>query len=320
MAEPARKIELQIVRPGEQPGIDYYIGEFLQTKAAGKSPRTLEGYRSVLYMFRAHSGVGWPPTPAMIDSFLLAARARGLKDSTLDDYYRTLRVWLNWLYERGKLASNPIVLAEKPPRPKQIPRAPSRDMLRRFFAHLETVAAKGKGHWLDVRDLALWSLAYDTGLRVSELAGLTVGDITIEKHRRLAFVRGRKTHRDRVVVFHKTAAKDIKRWLKVRAALGLPGKLSALFVSDHRGEWRAFTPWGMRQSLGIRCERLGLGHHTPHEFRHAFAIYSLRNRADLLDVQKQLGHQSVVTTSRYTLVDDTGRAERHGESSPREKT
>lgn len=317
MVELSHRPDLQIVQPSGR--LDYCIEIFLQAKS-GKAAKTQAGYRSVLYLFRAYIGPQtWPITPEHIDAYLNDCKARGLKETTVDDYYSCLKIWLTWLHKRGRVGSNPIELAEKPPHPKPLPRAPQRKDLQTFFSHLEAVTDKGKGHWLDVRALALWSLALDTGLRVGELATLTIQDVTIEKKRRTVFVLGSKTHRNRVVVLHKITGKDLKRWLKVRAKLGLPRELTALFVSEHHGEWRALTESGMRQDLKERCLKLDLPHLTPNQFRNAYAVYAIRNRADLLDIQRQMGHTSITTTARYTLVDDEGRGKRHKKRSPRKK-
>lgn len=312
--DPARKY-LILVQSDSFNAIDRAIADFLAAKA-GKSPKTVLYYQTPLNQFRAYIGYLWPPTPESIDAFLLACKQRGLKESSVEGYYKALKIWLTWLHKRGKLASNPIELAERPPAPKLLPRAPRLQELEKLFDYLENVADKGRGHWLDVRALALWSLALDTGLRVGELAALTVKDIFVEKGHRTALVKGGKTHQDRVVVFHKTTARDVKRWLKVRSALPM---LDALFVSHTRGKWDALTTWGMRQDLAEHCQRAGIAHLTPHQFRSGYAVYSIRNGADLLDVQRQLGHSNIATTSRYLRVDDTGRAERHDVSSPRGK-
>lgn len=317
MADPARNhLKLVETNPGH---LDRAIADFLAAKA-GKAEKTIEGYRSVLYQFRAHAGPHhWPPLSTVIDSFLIACKARDLKPSTIDDYYRGIKTWLAWLHKRGKIESNPIEWVERPPRPKLIPRAPPPSDLQKLFDHLETVARKGKGHWLDIRALAVWSLALDTGLRIGEIASLTIHDITLEKKRRLARVAGRKTHMDRVVVFDKTTARDLKYWIKARARLPLPPSLTALFVCYIRGEWKAIGAPGIRQALSRCCQDIGLPHITPHQFRNAYAVYSLRNRSDLLDIQKQMGHQDISVTARYVLVDDTGRAKRHRKHSPRGK-
>lgn len=298
--------------------LDRAIQDFLAAKA-GKAEKTILYYKTPLYQFRAFTGYHWPPTPESIDAFLNDCKRRGLKESSVEGYYKAIKIWLTWLYKRGKLASNPIELSEKPPHPKLLPRAPRHQELEKLFDYLETIANKGRGHWLDVRALALWSLALDTGLRVSELAALNVQDIFIEKRHRTALVRGGKTHQDRTVVFHKETAKEVKHWLKARSALPLPPTLDALFVSYCRGKWAGLTTWGMRQDLGELCQRAGIAHLTPHQFRNAYAVYSIRNHADLLDVQRQMGHTNASTTSRYLRVDDEGRSQRHDDSSPRGK-
>lgn len=324
MSSPARKF-LILVQSDSFVAIDRAIGEFLQAKA-GKAEKTILYYQTPLYQFRTFAGHAWPPTPESIDAFLYDAKQRGLKESSVEGYYKAIKIWLTWLYKRGKLATNPIDLAEKPPAPKLLPRAPRLQELQKLFDYLEVAADKGRGKWLDVRALALWSLALDTGLRVSELAGLTTKDIFIDevarrgqKGHRSALVKGGKTHQDRIVVFHRATAKDVKRWLKVRSGLPLPSTLDALFVAKPRGVWGGLTTWGMRQDLADCCQRAGIAHLTPHQFRSGYAVQAIRNGADLLDVQRQLGHSSIATTSRYLRVDDEGRSQRHDASSPRGK-
>lgn len=319
MGELARKPDLQIVRQLQGTALDYHIQIFLEAKA-GRSPKTFKGYSSVLYLFRDHAGpYTWPVTPEAIDAFLNGCKSRGLKVSSIDSYYMILKLWLNWLYRRGKIESNPIALAEKPPHSKSIPRAPKVNDLQKFFGFLKAAARKGDGHWLDVRALAFWSLALDTGLRVGEITTLTVNDLTIEKGHRLAHIRNTKTNRDRVVYFDKRTGKDLKRWLKVRLGLPLPAGIDALFVCYVRGKWGPLTSWGARQALTRRCEEWNLPHLRPHDFRHAHAVYWIRKRGNLLDLQKQLGHQNLTTTARYTLTDDEARGKRHRKHSPRGK-
>jgi site-specific recombinase XerD len=300
------------------PKAPHFVSDFLTAKAA-HAPKTILFYQTPLVQFSAHLGARWPPTPESIDAFLLACKQRGLKESSIEAYYKALKIWLAWLVKRGKLDSNPIDLAEKPPKPRLLPRTPRRADLQKLFVYLEAAADKGRGNWLDIRALALWSLALDTGLRVGELAALTVKDIFIEKNYRSAFIRGDKTHSNRVVVFHRSTAKDVKRWLKALAMLPLPPDLDSLFIAYCRGRWGSLTTWGMRQDLDECCRRAGIPHLTPHQFRNAYAVYSLRNRADLLDIQRQMGHSNIATTGRYLMVDDEGRAERHNASSPRGK-
>ena len=215
-----RKPHLSLVKPDTQPGptIDEAVREFMQAKA-GKSQKTIVAYFTPISQYQRHAPF-WPPTPEAINSFLQGCKARGLSEATLNGYYKLLKVWLSWLVKRGWLDTNPILLAERPPVPKIIPRAPKSQDIQKLFDYLEARAKEG--HWLDLRSLAIWSLALDTGLRLGEIAALTIDDVSVTKKRFQAFIRGRKTHTDRVVIFDKKVAKDLKRWLKARAALPLP--------------------------------------------------------------------------------------------------
>lgn len=299
------------------PLLEHHIEIFLTAKANTKTYKTHYFYSTGLYNYRDHSPEIWPPTPESIEAFLYSLKKRGLQDSSIRGYYKALKIWLTWLVKRGKLASNPFDQVERPPAPKLLPRVTKEPDLRRLFDFLR--ASAHMGHWPNVRALALWSLAFDTGLRVSELAALTVSDIPDDG--RSAFIRGGKTHTDRVVFFSEGVAVALSRWLSIRATLPLPAGLEALFVSLHNtsklpSKWRAFTSWGMRSDLKMRCLKAGCPHLHPHALRHGYAVYSLRNGANLSDLQRQLGHTNIATTSRYLMCDDTGRSERHDTHSP----
>lgn len=298
--------------------LETHIQNFLVAKSS-RAPKTILFYQTTLYQYRDSVGPQfWPPTAESINAFLHDTKKRGLKESSVRGYYKALKTWLDWLYKRQKLASNPIDFVEIPPAPKLLPRVPQQQDLQKFFDYLKTAAKLGQ--WLDVRALSMWSLALDTGLRVSELAALTIQDIPKDDSRAI-FVKGQKTHTDRVVFLSKRTAKSIKRWLKVRSTLPLPPGLNALFVSLHRNsdlpsKWRSLTTWGMRQDLAVYCRRAGIAHLSPHQFRHGYAVYALRSGGNISDVQRQLGHSNIATTSVYLRVDDTGRGERHDKHSP----
>lgn len=299
------------------PLLEHHIKIFLTAKANTRAYKTFYFYSTGLYAYRDFAPQIWPPTPESIEAYLYSVKKRGLKETSIRGYYKALKIWCTWLVKRGKLTSNPFDQVERPPAPKLLPRVPKEPDLRRLFDYLRAFAHTG--HWPNVRALALWSLAFDTGLRIGELAALTVADVPDDGQ--TAFVRGGKTHTDRVVFFSQDVAVALRRWLSIRATLPLPANLEALWVdhfirSRHASEWRKFPTGGMRQELRELCLRAGCTHLNPHALRHGYAVYALRNHANISDIQRQLGHTNIATTSRYLMCDDTGRSERHDQHSP----
>jgi site-specific recombinase XerD len=310
---PSHTPPLHLAQPGQHPA-DYFIQDFLHAKAT-KAPKTVRFYELGLRLYREHVGLHWPPTDSSINSFLAECKARGCKDGTLHAYYRALKTWLNWLHRRKKIEENPIGLVEEPPKGKKLPRAPQAADLVKFFQVLEAAAHLGK--WNHVRDLALFGLMYDTGLRISEVVNLEVADLSIRF--RAAIARGTKTNEDRAVLFYDQTAADLQRWLAVREGLDPPANLQNVFISRHRRYEHVgpLTDSGVRLAMRRWCQRAGIPITHPHALRHAYAIHTLRTGGDLLDLQRQLGHRNLSTTQRYTMVPEAGRCKRQAEHSPR---
>jgi site-specific recombinase XerD len=297
--------------------LDHLIATFLRIKRATRRRRTAEWYENVLRYYREatrHLGHEWPPLPEHCLVFLESLQARKLAESSQNNYFRALRAFLNWLCERGFIQENPLdCLINDPQAPRRLPKAPAPEAMALL---LGTIVQAGGERWQHVRDLALFSLALDAGPRIGELATLQVGDVNTGFGR--VRVYGRKDWEDRTLVIGDETALDLERWLRQRAALGVPARVDSLFVSNYQAKgFRPLTPSGMRQRLKVWQRRAGVERFTFHSIRHAYAIYSLRNGADLLDVRDQMGHASIKTTAVYTLVLGTGRGERHRRSSPR---
>ena len=298
-----------LAEPGMHP-LDYSIEDFLHAKAL-KRPKTRTFYNSVLSLYRQHAGRHWPPTDSSINSFLAACNERGLKPSTIYDYYTALRCWCNWLHKRGNIEVNPIQLMERPAKPHRLPRAPQAVHIAMLLASLSRAAKAG--HWRDVRDCAAIGLIYDTGLRVSEAAGLMVNDLHMQSG--TAVIRHTKSHRDRVVCFNHHTGQELGQWLEVRPI----APTHRVFLSKNRTYtgWGPLTPDGIRYALERCCKQANVPRMTPHALRHAHAIHFLRARGDVIDLQAQLGHADLDTTQVYAQVIQAGRSTRHELHSPR---
>lgn len=303
--------------------IAQHIKKFLQHKSS-RRPATLKFYRAGFKAYREYAGDAWPPTADLIDGFLADLKRQKYTDNTIFAYWRVIRAWCAWLYKSGVIDSNPIPLVDAPGQPRRkIPRSPKSDNLEIFFCFLEDRVEQAAmsnhlaSEWRVVHDLAAFSLAYDTGLRLGELSALDLEDLDLEE--RTVLVRDSKTGDQRIVPFGKHTKGDLRLWLRVRAGLKLPETEAALFVSRRRigGGFRRSEHWHIRNRLDELCELAGVDRFTPHMLRHAYANQSLSNGANLADLQASLGHASLKTTSIYTMMHLEQRRARSLETSPR---
>lgn len=294
--------------------LDYHIDLFLRAKRATRKPATVAWYTNVLGYY--HAAVSdlqptWPPTLAHCLAFFETFSPKGLKDNSRNTYYRALSGWLNWLKKAGYIDQNPLDLLDPIPAPKSLPKAPPEEVMRALF---DAIEQQGNS-WHDVRDLALFLVSLDTGARPGELSAMLVDDVDLENHS--IRVHSNKDYEDRDLVFDDDAARALALWLIERQQLTIPDELSSLWVSNyqHKG-FHLFTVTGIRQRLRFWQKKAGLSRFTPYAIRHAYAIYSIRNFADLIDIRDQMGHASITTTAIYTKVVNQGRRDRHQKTSP----
>jgi integrase/recombinase XerD len=182
------------------------------------------------------------------------------------------------------------------PRPgRRLPELLSHAEIERLLAAPDPRSAAGR------RDRAMLELLYATGLRVSELIGLEVNDLDLE--RRILVARG-KGRKERLVPVGAPAAEAVRAYLGSARDRLLRGRRSRdLFVTP-RG--RRMTRQGFAKLLDRWARAAGLGRKiSPHKLRHSFATHLLEGGADLRAVQAMLGHADVSTTQIYTHVDRT---------------
>jgi len=231
-------------------------------------------------------------------SALLARRkrdGRAYSVGFLQNRLSALKSFFRFLVKRGYLLLDPAAGLEMPRAERRLPRVIlTRDEARRILE-----AARGDSPQ-ELRDRAVLETFYATGIRVSELRGLTPFDVDTEE-RSLRVGRG-KGGRGRAVPLTRAAARAIDAYVAFgRPQLAGAGPTGALFLSD-----RGLAAQGPTLNLMIRryAERARVKKHvTCHTFRHSVATHLLRGRADIRHIQAFLGHSSLQTTQRYTRVE-----------------
>lgn len=151
---------------------------------------------------------------------------------------------------------------------------------------------------LGLRDKAMLELLYATGLRVSELVGLKVQDVNLERGFVVVMGKGSK---ERVVPMGEEAADVMRQYISAaRPALLRGGETEHVFVSSRR---RGITRQMFWERIKLYAAKAGISKDiSPHTLRHSFATHLLDNGADLRAVQAMLGHADISTTQIYTYV------------------
>jgi len=204
--------------------------------------------------------------------------------ATINRRLVTLRVFCRWAMNEGLLASDPTS-AIKPV--KQVQPAPR--WLDRKEQYALRRAAEKDG---DVRNLAILLLLLNTGLRVSEVAGLKLADVELSERKGEITVRGKGT-KVRTVPLNAEVRRALREYLAKRPKV----KHDAVFVNQ-RGE--PLGRLGIEYQVATLGRVAGLEHLTPHMLRHTFAKNLIDQSVSLDQVAMLMGHRSLTTTARYT--------------------
>lgn len=259
------------------------------------SPHTDTSYRADLQRFVAYCNRSHVRNWRAVDSqhvrmFAAAEFRQGSSPRTIQRRLSALRSFCNFLLREKALEANPAVGVQAPKARKRLPETMDVDLMTRLLEFRTDTQ-------LGVRDKAIMELFYSSGLRLSELVGLNLGDVDRGDRTVRVLGKGRKT---RIVPVGKHALDAIGRWLKERATLAATGEQS-LFVGA-RGE--RLGPRAIQKRIAGWARQQGLGRHVhPHLFRHSFATHLLESSQDLRGVQELLGHANISTTQVYTHLD-----------------
>ncbi|MEQ8317978.1 MAG: tyrosine recombinase XerC [Phycisphaerales bacterium] len=249
----------------------------------------------------------------LIRKFLEHLDAHHYSAATLARKIATLRSFFKWAV-RGKVASsNPMVQIRTPRQTKRLPKAITIEQVEQLLS------APDEKDVLGTRDRAILQTLYSTGLRVSELVGLTFADVDFEQ--RVLRVKG-KGNKERLVPLGERAMETMGRYVeRLRTDPRFGGVLKGeadktpLFINKHG---KRLSSRSVRRKLDKYLSMVGLDSSiSPHTLRHTFATHLLDNGADLRAVQALLGHQSLSTTQVYTHLSGQRLRESYDKAHPR---
>lgn len=273
---------------------------------------TLASYRldlrALSEWLAAHSLSFLDAQPEDLQGFLADRMDGGYKASSSARMLSAMRRFFQYLYREKVRTDDPSARLSSPKLPRRLPK----DLTEKQVETL--LQAPGTEDPLELRDKAMLEVLYATGLRVSELVGLSNGDVSLRQG--VVRVTG-KGDKERLVPLGEEAVYWLERYL----AYGRPwlinnGAVDILFPSRRGQKMTRQTFWHRIKHYallaGIDSEAL-----SPHVLRHAFATHLLNHGADLRVVQMLLGHSDLSTTQIYTHVATERLKQLHQQHHPR---
>ncbi len=275
---------------------DALLNKFLEYLAVekGLSRNTVQSYERDLRRYTAFLKNKEPDVVAQTDvvSFLSGLSDAGLATPSVARCLAAIRGFHKFLLTDGLAGADPTVNLETPRGWKRLPRTLSSDDVEALLRQPDYATSIG------LRDKAMLELLYASGLRVSELVGLRLRDINLERGFLIVLGKGSK---ERAVPIGETAAASLEAYLNRARHKLLGGRESEyLFISSHR---RVITRQMFWERIKFYALKAGISSPvSPHTLRHSFATHLLDNGADLRAVQAMLGHADISTTQIYTHV------------------
>jgi len=231
-----------------------------------------------------------------VEAYFAAVGARGLSPATAARRRAAVRQFYRFALGEGWRTDDPSRRVEAPRRGRSLPKVLSRAEVDRLIA-----AAGAKDGAQGLRLACMVELAYASGLRISELTGLTLA--ALARDPAYLIVRG-KGGKERLAPLNEAARAAVKAYLAVRPGFLPKGQKANPWLFPSRGKEGRLTPRRFAQLLDQAAADAGIdpARVSPHVLRHAFATHLLEGGADLRVVQTLLGHADIGTTQIYTHV------------------
>ena len=277
--------------------IDRFLG-YLEGER-GCSPQTLRAYACDLVRFASFAveryGLFDPAslTPVQLRRYLAHLRESGCARSTAARKVASLRSFYKFLLREGLVRDNPAANLTAPRREQRLPNFLDENEVDRLLGAPDDSDVAGR------RDHAILELLYSTGMRVGELAAISLDDVDVLGEVVRAKGKGKK---ERLVPIGAPALQALRDYLAVRDTLAGNRRVNrrALFINKAGGR---LSGRGVRRIFHKYARLAGLSDNaTPHTLRHSFATHMLNRGADLRSVQELLGHASLASTQIYTHV------------------
>jgi integrase/recombinase XerD len=268
----------------------------------GRAANTVSAYRRDLAAYEEFlRGRGLSlgeVTEPVVQDYVAFLRASGRAPASVARALVAVRSLHRFCLDEGRTEADPTGEVDAPRVPQGLPKALSEDDVNTLLGAVVGEDAVAR------RDRAILELLYGTGMRISELVGLSLRDLALDEAIVRVFGKGSK---ERIVPLGRWAREALTAWLGPSGRQALAparwarrGDAEAVFLNKRGGRLSRQGAWTIVRRYG---DKVGLGDRlTPHVLRHSCATHMLDHGADIRVVQELLGHASIATTQVYTKV------------------
>ena len=243
-----------------------------------------------------------------VEAYLAGQYRRKAKATSIARRLSSLRRFYALQVQQGTVTADPTLRVRAPKLPRRLPKNLTEAQVEAVLAGPDVEDALG------LRDRAMLETLYATGLRVSELVGLKLGQVSLDMGVVRVLGKGSK---ERLVPLGEEAIAWLKRYLaEVRPALAGAARSDALFLTTRHAAMTRQAFWMLIKRCAVRAG-VPAASVSPHVLRHAFATHLLNHGADLRVVQLLLGHADITTTTIYTHVARERLKKLHAQHHPR---
>ena len=293
--------------------MNQYIEDFVEYLISVKksSKNTVLSYKRDLLKFAgflADNGIADVKkiNYTVMNSYMLMMEREKFAASTISRRIATLKAFFTYLQKEHIVKDDPASLLKAPKIEKKLPGILTVEEVSLLLAQPSGTSNK------EIRDKAMMELLYATGIRVSELISLKVGDVNLQN----GYICCKDGVRERIIPFGHAAGEALRNYLvHSRQAMLHTENEDILFTNcngqpmSRQGFWKVLKQYAKR--AGIETDI------TPHTLRHSFAAHLVENGADLHSVQEMLGHSDVSTTQIYAKMTNNRIKEVYSRAHPR---
>ena len=308
--------------------MDECIAQFLRflTVEKNASQNTISAYRNDLNQFAKFAASKGIPdgmdgckaaTPGLLVEYVSALRDKKYKDATVARKVAAVKSFFGFLAAEGLVNSDPTENLKSPQVGKSLPKALTVEEVDELLEQ----PSRGRKTPEKERDRAMLELLYATGLRVSELVSLRIGDLSLDSDPPTVRCTG-KGDRERVLPLQRPTVRELRYYLdhvrprlRRRPGRGRPEPGEPLFVNrrgdglTRQGFWLILKHYARQANLDKSI--------TPHTIRHTYATHMLSGGMPLRNVQDALGHASISTTQVYTHLTNHEKRREYDRAHPR---